>query len=170
MDWIDKQGIETLQKQALSEQTISEYGSNGAQFSGKHRKGRQRRLRHRCHSKYGILTAKFHLLGVPPLIPLPPGNLLRFEANSILGSKRGWPQSGTFPLPTKGNPPFVPRQGRAAACAAAREPASPQTGRALTGAVRRIYRWARGNIASVPPKGGLCQREFCRNLPQIEVS
>ena len=170
MDRIDKRRIETLQKQALYEHTISEYGSNGAQLRGRVRKGRQRRLQRRCHSKYGILTAKFHLLGAPPLIPLPPGNLLRFEANSIFGHKRGWSQSGTFPLPTKGNPPFVPRQGRASACAAAREPASPQTGRALTGAVRRIYRWARGNIAAMPPKGGLCQREFCRNLPQIEVS
>lgn len=33
------------------------------------RTGRQRRLWRRCNSKYGILTAKFHLLGAPPLIP-----------------------------------------------------------------------------------------------------
>lgn len=97
MGRIDKRGIETLQKQALYEHTISEYRRNGAQLRSRARKGRQRRLRRRCHSKYGILTAKFHLLGAPPLIPLLPGSLLRFEANSILGSKRGWPQGGTLP-------------------------------------------------------------------------
>lgn len=72
IDWIDKWGIETLQKQAFYEQTISERDSNGTQLNGGLRDGRQRRRRRRCHSKYGILTAKFHLLGAPPLIPLHP--------------------------------------------------------------------------------------------------
>lgn len=46
-------------------------------------------------------------------------------------------QRGCFPL-RESNPPPVPSQGRAIAGAIARESASLRTGRALTGAVRRI--------------------------------
>ncbi len=42
------------------------------------------------------------------------------------------------------NLPPVPRQGRAIANTIAREPASLRTGRALTGAVRRIMQLSRG--------------------------
>lgn len=133
MDWIDKRGIETSQKQALYEQTISKHGSNGVQLSCWPRDGRQRRRRRRCHSKYGILTAKFHLLGAPPLIPLHPETCPGLGQVLSLTKRENSPAVGVFPLPTKRNSPSVPRQGRASACAAAREPASLRTGRALTG-------------------------------------
>ena len=69
MGLMDKQRIATSQKKAFYEQALSEYGSNGTQLGDRPRESRQRRLWRRCHSKYGILTAKFHLLGAPPLIP-----------------------------------------------------------------------------------------------------
>ena len=51
---------------------------------------------------------------------------------------------GVPPLRGKCNPPTVPRQGRTIAFAIVREPASLRTGRALTGAVRWILLWGRG--------------------------
>lgn len=69
MDWIDKQGIKMSQKQIPYKQKMLEYGGNCAQLNNRPREGGQRRLWRRCNSKYGILTAKFHLLGAPPLIP-----------------------------------------------------------------------------------------------------
>lgn len=53
------------------------------------------------------------------------------------------PCGGVFPL-RECNPPPVPRQGRTIAGAIVREPTSLRTGRALTGAVRRILRLSRG--------------------------
>lgn len=53
-----------------------------------------------------------------------------------------------FPPLAKNNPPSNSRQGRAAACAAAREPPSLRTGRTLTGAVRRIVGNQGGNTTT----------------------
>ncbi len=69
MDWIDKQGIKMSQKQIPYKQKMLEYGGNCAQLNNRPREGGQRRLWRRCNSKYGILTAKFHLLGAVPLTP-----------------------------------------------------------------------------------------------------
>lgn len=62
----------------------------------------------------------------------------------LLGAKPLRPRVECHPLRQKRNPPSVPRQGRAVAFATAREPASLRTGRALTGAARRIFMWRRG--------------------------
>lgn len=62
----------------------------------------------------------------------------------LLGAKPLKPRMECHPLRQKRNPPSVPRQGRAVAKATAREPASLRTGRALTGAARRIFMWRRG--------------------------
>lgn len=58
----------------------------------------QRRGQRRCPSKYGILTAKFHLLGAP-LKPLRLWSAYR-------------PCKACSPLCPKANPPLGPRQGR----------------------------------------------------------
>lgn len=99
MDWIDKWGIETLQKQAFYKQTIAEHGSNGTQLNVGPRDGRQRRRRRRCHSKYGILTAKFHLLGTPPLIPLHPETCPDWGQVLPLTERENRPAVGCSPYP-----------------------------------------------------------------------
>lgn len=58
-------------------------------------------------------------------------------------------QGYVFPPPAKNNPPSNSRQGRAAVYTAAREPPSLRTGRALTGAVRRIVGNQGGNTTKV---------------------
>ena len=62
----------------------------------------------------------------------------------LLGARPLRPCVECHPLRQERNPPSVPRQGRAVAFATAREPASLRTGRALTGAARRIFMWRRG--------------------------
>ena len=101
----------------------------------------QRRGQRRCPSKYGILTAKFHLLGAP-LKPLRLWSAYR-------------PCKACSPLCPKANPPLGPRQGRTIAeQSSASQPASLLTGRTLTGAVPRIVLSPRGDTHKKPLDSG----------------